>query len=188
MTTLAKYMILSGAANRSPLLDKDLTNKDEELSDTEKLQADYDMTAIDIILQGLNHKTNVSRRQHKSNQLKDKIVQLILFIIDSGCTKHMTGNLKLMCNFVEKFLGLNHNLFLVGQFCDANLGVAFKKSTCFVRDLQGNDLLTAQLQDKNIAISELKKLIEKGKGKYVEIKFDKPSVVRQPNAQRIPKP
>ncbi|GJV35200.1 retrovirus-related pol polyprotein from transposon TNT 1-94 [Tanacetum coccineum] len=48
--------------------------------------------------------------------------------------------------------------------------------------------LKAQLQDKNIAISELKKLIEKCKGKYVETKFDKPSVVRQPNAQRIPKP
>ncbi|GJR26582.1 retrovirus-related pol polyprotein from transposon TNT 1-94 [Tanacetum coccineum] len=82
------------------------------------------------------------------------IVQLILFIVDSGCTKHMTGNLKLLCNFVEKFLGtvhfgndqfalilgygdlnqgnvtikwvyyvecLNHNLFSVGQFCDADL-------------------------------------------------------------------
>ncbi|GJY24210.1 retrovirus-related pol polyprotein from transposon TNT 1-94 [Tanacetum coccineum] len=104
-----------------------------------------------------------------------QIVQLILFIVDSGCTKHMTGNLKLLCNFVEKFLGtvrfgndqfapilgygdliqgnvtikrvyyvegLNHNLFSVGQFCDADLEVAFRKSTCFVRDLQGNDLLT----------------------------------------------
>nr|GFB15725.1 retrovirus-related Pol polyprotein from transposon TNT 1-94 [Tanacetum cinerariifolium] len=38
--------------------------------------------------------------------------------------------------------GLNHNLFLVVQFCDADLEVAFRKSTCFVRDLQGNDLLT----------------------------------------------
>ncbi|GJU81644.1 hypothetical protein Tco_1284009 [Tanacetum coccineum] len=37
--------------------------------------------------------------------LCDVIVQLILFIVDSGCTKHMTGNLKLLCNFVEKFLG-----------------------------------------------------------------------------------
>nr|GEZ83829.1 hypothetical protein [Tanacetum cinerariifolium] len=72
---------------------------------------------------------------------KKKIVQLILFIVDSGCTKHMTGNLKLLCNFVDKFLGLNHNLFSVGQFCDANLEVAFRKSTCFVRVLQGNDLL-----------------------------------------------
>ncbi|GJW33007.1 hypothetical protein Tco_0053039 [Tanacetum coccineum] len=32
------------------------------------------------------------------------IVQLILFIVDSGCTKHMTSNLKLLCNFVEKYL------------------------------------------------------------------------------------
>nr|GEV29727.1 integrase, catalytic region, zinc finger, CCHC-type, peptidase aspartic, catalytic [Tanacetum cinerariifolium] len=153
---------------------------------------------------GVNHNTNVSRPQLKSNQSKDKvlpnnsqvkakktqvevhpripsvsskmksIVQLILLIVDSGCTKHMTGNLKLLCNFVEKFLGtvrfgndqfapipgygdlvqgnvtinrvyyvegLNHNLFSIGQFCDADLEVTFKKSTCFVRDLQGNDLL-----------------------------------------------
>nr|GFA37231.1 hypothetical protein [Tanacetum cinerariifolium] len=48
--------------------------------------------------------------------------------------------------------------------------------------------LKAKLQDKNISISELKKLIEKGKEKSVDTKFDRPSVVRQPNAQRIPKP
>nr|GEX24515.1 retrovirus-related Pol polyprotein from transposon TNT 1-94 [Tanacetum cinerariifolium] len=35
---------------------------------------------------------------------RQAIVQLILFIVDSECTKHMTGNLKLLCNFVEKFL------------------------------------------------------------------------------------
>ncbi|GJW67307.1 retrovirus-related pol polyprotein from transposon TNT 1-94 [Tanacetum coccineum] len=109
-------------------------------------------------------------------RMYQQIVQLILFIVDSGCTKHRTCNLKLLCNFIEKFLGtvrfgndqfapilgygdlnqgnvmikrfyyvegLNHNLFLVGQFCDADLEVSFRKSTCFVRDLQGNDLLTA---------------------------------------------
>ncbi|GJY98591.1 retrovirus-related pol polyprotein from transposon TNT 1-94 [Tanacetum coccineum] len=37
--------------------------------------------------------------------------------------------------------GLNHNLFSVGQFCDADLEVAFWKSTCY-SDLNGNDLLT----------------------------------------------
>nr|GEV03375.1 hypothetical protein [Tanacetum cinerariifolium] len=41
-------------------------------------------------------------------------------------------------------MGLNHNLFLVGQFCDANLKVAVQKSTCCVRDLQVNDLLTEE--------------------------------------------
>ncbi|GJY72022.1 retrovirus-related pol polyprotein from transposon TNT 1-94, partial [Tanacetum coccineum] len=33
------------------------------------------------------------------------IVQLILFIVDSGCTKHMTGNLSLLCNSIEKYMG-----------------------------------------------------------------------------------
>nr|GEX42480.1 hypothetical protein [Tanacetum cinerariifolium] len=47
--------------------------------------------------------------------------------------------------------------------------------------------LKAQLQDKNIAICKLKKLIEKSKGNFMDTKFDRPSVVRQPNVQRIPK-
>nr|GFB07728.1 integrase, catalytic region, zinc finger, CCHC-type, peptidase aspartic, catalytic [Tanacetum cinerariifolium] len=38
--------------------------------------------------------------------------------------------------------GLNHNLFSVGQFYDADLEVAFRKCTCYIRDLKGNDLLT----------------------------------------------
>ncbi|GJT53400.1 retrovirus-related pol polyprotein from transposon TNT 1-94 [Tanacetum coccineum] len=42
--------------------------------------------------------------------------------------------------------------------------------------------LKAQLQDKGITISELKKLIEKLKGKSVETKFEKSTVIRQPNA------
>ncbi|GKC38994.1 hypothetical protein Tco_1051378 [Tanacetum coccineum] len=104
-----------------------------------------------------------------------QLVEIILFIVDSGCSKHMTGNLKLLSNFVEKVLGtvkfgndqiapilgyrdlvqgtitikrvyyvegLNHNLFSVGQFCDADLEVTFRKSTCYIRDLKGNDLLT----------------------------------------------
>ncbi|GJY20748.1 retrovirus-related pol polyprotein from transposon TNT 1-94, partial [Tanacetum coccineum] len=47
-----------------------------------------------------------------------------------------------MINRVYYVEGLNHNLFSVGQFCDEDLEVAFWNSTCFVRDLQGNDLLT----------------------------------------------
>nr|GEU85208.1 hypothetical protein [Tanacetum cinerariifolium] len=49
------------------------------------------------------------------------------------------GNI--IINRVYYVEGLNHNLFSVGQFCDADLEVAFWKSTCFIRDLQGNDLL-----------------------------------------------
>ncbi|GJT35683.1 hypothetical protein Tco_0926102 [Tanacetum coccineum] len=37
---------------------------------------------------------------------------------------------------------LGHNLFSVGQFCDADLEVAFRKNTCFIRNLEGVDLLS----------------------------------------------
>nr|GEX17792.1 integrase, catalytic region, zinc finger, CCHC-type, peptidase aspartic, catalytic [Tanacetum cinerariifolium] len=112
--------------------------------------------------------------RNKTRKLYERI-KIVLFIIDSGCSKYMTGNLKLLINFVEKFSGtvkfrndqiapilgygdlvqgavtikrvyyvegLNHNLFSVGQFCDADLEVAFRKSTCCIRVLKGNDLLT----------------------------------------------
>ncbi|GJT67629.1 retrovirus-related pol polyprotein from transposon TNT 1-94 [Tanacetum coccineum] len=76
------------------------------------------------------------------------LIEIIIFIVDSECSKHMTRNLTLLTNFVEKFLGmvyhvegLNHNLLLVVQFCDSDLEVAFRKSTCFVSNLQGNNLL-----------------------------------------------
>ncbi|GKA43062.1 retrovirus-related pol polyprotein from transposon TNT 1-94 [Tanacetum coccineum] len=38
--------------------------------------------------------------------------------------------------------GLNHNLLFVGQFCNADLEVAFWKSTCYARDLEGKYLRT----------------------------------------------
>ncbi|GKC31457.1 hypothetical protein Tco_1038751, partial [Tanacetum coccineum] len=37
---------------------------------------------------------------------------------------------------------LGHNLFSIGQFCDSDLEVAFRKHTCFVRNLEGVDLLS----------------------------------------------
>ncbi|GJR44437.1 hypothetical protein Tco_1312540 [Tanacetum coccineum] len=38
--------------------------------------------------------------------------------------------------------GHGHNLFSVGQFCDSNLEGAFRQHTCFIRNLEGVDLLT----------------------------------------------
>ncbi|GJZ64584.1 retrovirus-related pol polyprotein from transposon TNT 1-94 [Tanacetum coccineum] len=99
---------------------------------------------------------------------------IVLWYLDSGCSKHMTGDRSRLRNFVKKFIGtvrfgndhfgaimgygdyvigdsvisrvyyvegLGHNLFSVGQFCDSDLEVAFRKHTCFVRDLDGVDLI-----------------------------------------------
>nr|GEW27085.1 hypothetical protein [Tanacetum cinerariifolium] len=38
--------------------------------------------------------------------------------------------------------GLGHDLFFVRQFCDSNFEVAFRQHTCFIRILEGVDLLS----------------------------------------------
>nr|GEW43641.1 integrase, catalytic region, zinc finger, CCHC-type, peptidase aspartic, catalytic [Tanacetum cinerariifolium] len=53
--------------------------------------------------------------------------------------------------FVE---GLGHNLFSVGQFCNTDLGVAFWKNTCFIRNLEGVDLILGS-RDTNLYIISL---------------------------------
>ncbi|GKE62271.1 hypothetical protein Tco_1512638, partial [Tanacetum coccineum] len=45
--------------------------------------------------------------------------------------------------------GLGHNLFSVGQFCDADLEVTFQKNTCFIRNLECVDLLSGS-EDTNL--------------------------------------
>ncbi|GKD46166.1 retrovirus-related pol polyprotein from transposon TNT 1-94 [Tanacetum coccineum] len=47
---------------------------------------------------------------------------------------HIENDIISRVYFVE---GLGHNLFSVGQFCDSDLKVAFRKHTCFVRNLEG---------------------------------------------------
>ncbi|GJW58661.1 retrovirus-related pol polyprotein from transposon TNT 1-94 [Tanacetum coccineum] len=53
--------------------------------------------------------------------------------------KKQIGNVTIsMVYYIER---LGHNLFSVGQFCDSDLEVAFRKHTCFVRNLKDVDLL-----------------------------------------------
>ncbi|GJY58039.1 retrovirus-related pol polyprotein from transposon TNT 1-94 [Tanacetum coccineum] len=117
---------------------------------------------------------------------KTKVVQIVLWYLDSGCSKHMTGDRSQLTNFISKFLGtvkfgndqvakimgygdyqignvtisrvyyvegLGHNLFSVGQFCDSNLEVAFRQHTCFIRNLEGVDLLTGSQGDNLYTLS-----------------------------------
>ncbi|GJT29320.1 integrase, catalytic region, zinc finger, CCHC-type containing protein [Tanacetum coccineum] len=73
-----------------------------------------------------------------------QVVQVILGLLDSSCSKHMMGNRSKLKNFRDSDIyveGLGHNLFSVGQFCDSDIEVAFRKHTCFVRDINGADIL-----------------------------------------------
>ncbi|GJY82394.1 hypothetical protein Tco_0495770 [Tanacetum coccineum] len=56
-----------------------------------------------------------------------------------GYEDYQMGNVTIsQVYYVE---GLGHNLFSMGQFCDSDFEVAFQKHTCFIRNLEGVDLL-----------------------------------------------
>ncbi|GKB77481.1 hypothetical protein Tco_0944376 [Tanacetum coccineum] len=124
--------------------------------------------------------------------LLNEVVQIVLWYLDSGCSKHMTENRSQLMNFISKFLGtvrfgndqvakiigygdyqlgnvivsrvyyvegLGHNLFFVGQFCDADLEVTFRKSTSFIRHLEGVDLLSGS-RDTNLYTISLEDMLK----------------------------
>nr|GFC03927.1 hypothetical protein [Tanacetum cinerariifolium] len=66
------------------------------------------------------------------------VVQIVIWYLDSGYSKHMIGDRSLLVNFVQKFLGT----VKFGQFCDSDLEVAFRQHTCFICYLDRVDLLT----------------------------------------------
>nr|GEZ25362.1 retrovirus-related Pol polyprotein from transposon TNT 1-94 [Tanacetum cinerariifolium] len=132
---------------------------------TPSLSFDYDSCNLQRVLNDL------ASRSGKGSQ----VIQITLWYLDSGCSKHMTKDRSQLTNFVNKFLGtvkfkndhvakimgygdyqignvmisrvyyvegLGHNLFFVGKLCDSNLEVAFHQHTCFIRNLEGVDLLT----------------------------------------------
>nr|GEY95727.1 retrovirus-related Pol polyprotein from transposon TNT 1-94 [Tanacetum cinerariifolium] len=85
--------------------------------------------------------------------------------------------------------GLGHNLFSVGQFCNKDLEVAFRKSTCFVRNEDGVDLLIAEaLRDANW-VSAMKKepdqfnkkdessLVIQNKARLVAVEYSQQEVI-----------
>ncbi|GJU79425.1 integrase, catalytic region, zinc finger, CCHC-type containing protein [Tanacetum coccineum] len=126
------------------------------------------------------------RKNKQTDNTSENVIRIILWIVDSGCSKHMTGDRSLLKNFIKKFIGttrfrndnfaaitgygdyiqgnitiyhvyyvegLGHNLFSVGQFCDGDLEVAFRSKTCYVRNLEGDDLLTGGRESNLYTIS-----------------------------------
>ncbi|GJY12719.1 retrovirus-related pol polyprotein from transposon TNT 1-94 [Tanacetum coccineum] len=117
---------------------------------------------------------------------KNKVVQIILWIVDSGCSKHMTGDRSLLKNFIEKFTGtvrfgndhftaitgygdyvqdtitvchvyyvegLGYNLISVGHFCDDDLEVVFRSNTCYMQNMEGDDMLIGDRESNLYTIS-----------------------------------
>nr|GEY36031.1 retrovirus-related Pol polyprotein from transposon TNT 1-94 [Tanacetum cinerariifolium] len=90
--------------------------------------------------------TLVYSRKPKESRNNVPVVQIVVWYLNSGCSKHMIGDRSQLTNFVNKFLeGLGNNLFFVGQFCDSDIEVAFRQHTCFIRNIKARQCLVRGL-------------------------------------------
>ncbi|GJR36756.1 retrovirus-related pol polyprotein from transposon TNT 1-94 [Tanacetum coccineum] len=167
----------------------------EQAKTKQLLDGDLDLASITpstkkVVVTPMNNVKKV--RFAEPLTFSSNIKQIVLWYLDSGYLKHMTGNHSQLMNFVSKFLGtvrfennqiaiiiryggyqlgnviisrvyyvegLRHNLFFVGQFCDADLEVAFRKNTSFIRNLEGVDLLSGSC-DTNLYIISLDDMLK----------------------------
>nr|GEV35431.1 Gag-Pol polyprotein [Tanacetum cinerariifolium] len=132
------------------------------------------------------YKTREDKEIDKVIALENKVKVLDNIVYKTGQSVQTINMLNRNCKtsfakpeFLKKAQRANPHLYDICCYND-NLAIMLAP--------ESDEDLKAQLQDKGIAISELKKLIEKLKGKYVETKFEKSSVIRQPNAFKSQRP
>nr|GEV44724.1 hypothetical protein [Tanacetum cinerariifolium] len=91
-------------------------------------------------------KTKVSSvpKTNKRN-LRDKSLTI------TGYSGYIQGNITICHVYYVECLG--HNLFSIGKFCDGDLEVAFRSKACYVRNLEGDDLLTGERESNLYTIS-----------------------------------
>ncbi|GJW65749.1 retrovirus-related pol polyprotein from transposon TNT 1-94 [Tanacetum coccineum] len=108
-------------------------------------------------------------RQTPSSNQKNKVVLncshgnlglwlLLAYEMEIALSSPISNVTILRVYYVE---GLGYNLFSVRQFCYSNLEVAFRQHTCFIRNLEGVDLLTGSRGNNmyNLSLGDMMALL-----------------------------
>ncbi|GJW65225.1 retrovirus-related pol polyprotein from transposon TNT 1-94 [Tanacetum coccineum] len=123
----------------------------ESLTSTENTKPDSTSNIVSnkrvLHSTGVRLSTSASGSQPSGNTRNDRILQTPSRCPNRPLIRNVTIS---RVYYVE---GLGHNLFSVGQFCDSNLEVAFRQHTCFIRNLEGVDLLMGSRGDNLYTLS-----------------------------------
>nr|GEV39700.1 hypothetical protein [Tanacetum cinerariifolium] len=157
-----------------------LEKEKENLEITESLKSKGFESSENAISESKNQSENDFQVVEQGcEQVKNsKIVQIYLWIIDSGCSKHMTGNRALLTNFVEKFLGTvcfgNTDFAVIAGYGDVVIGSMTIKKVYYVEGLGHNLFSVGQFCDKGLENKTLAKF------------FDEVGITQQFSAARTP--
>ncbi|GJV13019.1 retrovirus-related pol polyprotein from transposon TNT 1-94 [Tanacetum coccineum] len=99
-------------------------------------------------------KTNIP--DSKSN-VPRSVVQIVLWYLDSGCSKHMTGDRSQLTNFVNKFLGTvkfgNDHVAKILGYGDYRIGNVTISRVYYVEGLGHNLFSVGQFCDSNLEVA-----------------------------------
>nr|GFA63296.1 hypothetical protein [Tanacetum cinerariifolium] len=93
-----------------------------------------------------------------------QVIQTVLWYLDSGCSKHMTGDRSRLMNFMKKFIRTvrfrNDHFGAIMGYGDYVIGdsvisreVAFRKHSCYIRDTNGVELIKGSRESNLYTIS-----------------------------------
>ncbi|GKF31171.1 retrovirus-related pol polyprotein from transposon TNT 1-94, partial [Tanacetum coccineum] len=95
------------------------------------------------------------------------VVQVILWYLDSGCSKQMTGDRSRLMNFVKKFIGtvrfgndhfgaiMGYGDYVVAKGFHQEEGLDFEESFALVARLEAIRIFIANVDSKNIIVYQM---------------------------------
>ncbi|GJV09896.1 retrovirus-related pol polyprotein from transposon TNT 1-94, partial [Tanacetum coccineum] len=102
-----------------------------------------------------------SRKPRKNKNTKSvsktKVVQIVLWYLDFGCSKHMTGDRSQLTNFISKFLGTvkfgNDQVAKIMGYGDYQIGNVTISRVYYVKGLGHNLFSVGQFCDSNLEVA-----------------------------------
>ncbi|GJV24917.1 integrase, catalytic region, zinc finger, CCHC-type containing protein [Tanacetum coccineum] len=113
-----------------------------------------------------------------TSKANDKVVQIVLWIVDSGCSKHMMGDRSLLKNFIEKFMGTvrfgNDNFAAITSYIESierlqGLGTRLRPEERMLLLSNGSE---EQCDAENIVVWNKTRLVAKGYKQEEGIDFE----------------
>ncbi|GJX50042.1 retrovirus-related pol polyprotein from transposon TNT 1-94 [Tanacetum coccineum] len=124
------------------------------------LSDNHDLCVLNFINDANAHAK--SKSVQKSSKRKvwkptRKVVQIVLWYLDSGCSKHMTGDRSQLTNFVNKFLGTvkfgNDHVAKILGYGDYQIGNVTISRVYYVEGLGHNLFSVGQFCDSNLEVA-----------------------------------
>nr|GEX48504.1 hypothetical protein [Tanacetum cinerariifolium] len=109
------------------------------------------------VLEFINSVNARVKSKSAKKSLKRKVVQIVLWYLDSGCSKHMTGDRSQLTNFVNKFLGTvkfgNDHVAKIMGYGDYKIGNVTISNVYFVEGLGHSLFSVGQFCDSDLEVA-----------------------------------